>query len=222
MNNRWGSDHAITMLSGMAQWLAAPASKGFRNQFVLRDLEALALIAGRVEIAHSAASILHGLPDTAFTAGVISNIADLSPLVHRTPATLAEAEARFPAYNDQVRATIASQAEAHTAVFGDRSNIEAARALVSNALELEDFASACAVAGHLERALSTLESSDFETNRKSTTRMVVCVEAFRTDRLELAERIVLGHFSTPGHIPLNVVAGLLGRVPWAGYPFSDY
>lgn len=222
MNNRWGSDRAITMLSGMAQWFAAPTSNGFRNQFVLRDLEALALIAGRVEIAHTAASILHGLPDTAFTAGVISNIADLSPLVHRTPATLAEAEARFPAYTDQVRATIASQAAAHTAVFGDRPNLDAARALVSNALELEEFASACAVAGHLERALRTLESSDFETNRRSGTRMVVCVEAFWTDRLDLAERIILEHFSTAGHFPLNVAAGLLGRVPWGGYPFPDY
>ena len=45
MNNRWGFDRAIAMLCGMAQWLAAPASAGFRNHFVIRDLEALSLIA---------------------------------------------------------------------------------------------------------------------------------------------------------------------------------
>jgi len=222
VNNQWGFDRAITMLSGMAQWLSAPASAGFHNHFVLRDLEALALIAGRTDLAHSAASILRGLPDRAFNAGIISNIADLSPLVRREPATLAAAEARFPVYTEQVRATIASQAAAHTAVFGDRPDLDSARARVSSALDLEEFASACAVAGHFERALDTLDSPDFELGRRIGPRIVVCVEAFRADRLELAERLILEHFSTPGHFPLNVAAGLLGRLPWGGYPFPDY
>lgn len=222
MDNRWGSDRAIAMLSDMAQWLAGPSSIGFRNHFVIRDLEALALIAGRADLAHSAASILHGLPDSAFTAGVISNIADLSPLVRRESATLAAAETHFPEYTDQVRATIASRAAEHTAVFGDHSDPDLARARVSSAFDLEEFASACAVAWHFERALRTLDSADFEPNRRSGPRMVLCVEAFRADRLELAERLILEHFSHPGHFPLSVAAGLLGRVPWGGYPFPDY
>ena len=222
MNNRWGFDHAITMLSGMAQWLAAPASAGFRNHFVIRDLEALSLIAGRADLAHSAASILHGLPDRAFTAGIISNIADLSPLVNREPATLAAAEARFPAYTDQVRATITSQAAAHTAVFGDRADLDLARARVSSPLDLEEFASACAVAGHFECALHTLESADYETDRSVGPRMVVCVEAFRAGRLDIADSLISAHFSASGHFPLSVAAGLLGRVPWGGYPYPDY
>ena len=222
MDYRWGSDRAIAMLSGTAQWLAAPASIGFRNHYVIRDLESLALIAGRADLAHSAASILHGLPDSAFTAGVISNIADLSPLVRREPATLATAEAHFPEYTDQVRATIAGQAADNTAVFGDHSDVDLARARVSSALDLEEFASACAVAGHFERALRAIDSADFEPNRRSGPRMVLCVEAFRTDRRELAERLILEHFANPGHFPLNVAAGLLGRLPWGGYPFPDY
>jgi hypothetical protein len=210
------------MLSGMAQWLADPASAGFRNHFVIRDLEALALIAGRADLANSAAFILHSLPDSAFTAGVISNVADLSPLMRREPATVAAAERKFPAYTDQVRAIIAGQAAAHTAVFGDGADLDSARARVSGALDLEEFASACAVAGHFERALGTLDDTDFEPNRRSGPRMVLCVEAFHAGRLELAERLILEHFSTPGHFPLSVAAGLLGRVPWAGYPFPDY
>ena len=222
MNDRWGFDRAITMLSGMAEWFAVPASVGFRNHFVIRDLEALSLIAGRADLAHSAASILQGLPDKAFTAGIISNISDLSPLVHREPTTLAAAESHFPAYTDQVRATIASQATAHTAVFGDLADLDSARACVSSPLELEEFASACAVAGHFERALHTLDSADFETNRRSGPRMVVCVEAFRADRLDIADSLISAHFSTSGHLPLSVAAGLLGRIPWGGYPYPDY
>lgn len=220
MDDRWGSDRAIRMLSGMTQWLTAPDSVGYRNHFVIRDLEALAIIAGRVDLANSAASILLSLPDSVFTAGVISNIADLSPLVRREPATVAAAEAKFPAYTDQVRATIASKAAAHTAVFGDEADLNSARARVSSALDLEEFASACAVAGHFERALSTLDDPEFEPYRRSVSLMVVCVEAFRADRLELAKRLIHEHFSTPGD--LNVAAGLLGRVPWGGYPFPDY
>jgi hypothetical protein len=222
VDSQWGADRAIAMLDGLTRWLAAPASAGFRNHFVIRDLEALGLIAGRADLANSAASILRALPDSAFTAGVITNISDLSPLVRREVATLAAAETCFPAYTDQVRATIAGRAAAHTAVFGEPPELESARAKAYSALDLEEFASACAVAGHLEHALHTLDSADFEPNRRIGPRMVVCVEAFRADRLELAEQLILEHFSTPGHFPLSVAAGLLGRVPWAGYPFPDY
>ena len=222
MDNRWGSDRAIAMLSGMAQWLGTPASVGYRNHFVIRDLEALALIAGRADLARTAASILHGLPDSAFIAGFISNIADLSPLVRRESATLAAAEAHFPAYTDQVRATIASRAAEHTDVFGSRSDLDLVRGRVSSALDLEEFASACAVAGHFERALCTVDSADFEPICRSGPRMVLCVEAFRADRLALAEQLILEHFPNPGHFPLSVAAGLLGCVPWGGYPVPDY
>src|SRR6185436_15544268 len=58
-------------------------------------------------------------------------------------------ERRFPAYTAQVRATIAGRAAAHTAVFGEPPELESARAKASSALDLEEFASACAVAGHL-------------------------------------------------------------------------
>src|SRR5436190_1892374 len=74
VNSQWGADRAIAMLDGMTRWLAAPASAGFRNLFMIRDLERLALIAGRADLAHAAASIRRGLPDSAFTSGVITNI----------------------------------------------------------------------------------------------------------------------------------------------------
>jgi hypothetical protein len=222
VNTDWGADRAIAMLAGIAQWLESPASVGFRNHFVIRDLEALALIAGRADLAKCATSIICGLPDSAFTAGIVTNMDDLSRLVRRESTTLAAAEAWFPAYTAQVFATIVERAEAHTAVFGDKSDLHLVRARASSALELEEFASACAVAGRFDDALDALASPDFEPDRRIGPRMAVCVEAFRADRFDIANGLISAYFSTPGHFPLSVAAGLLGRVPWGGYPYPDY
>ena len=127
MDTEWGTDRAIAMLAAIAQWLESPAAASFRNHFVICDLEALALIAGRADLANRAASIISSLPDSAFTAGIVTNIKDVSRLVRRKVTTLAAAEARFPAYTTQVVATIVDRAKAHTAVFGDEPDLDLAR-----------------------------------------------------------------------------------------------
>ena len=222
MNIEWGADRAIAMLAEIAQWLESPASAGFRNQFVIRELEALALIASRADLANRAASIICSLSDSGFTAGIVTNIDDISRLVRRESSTLAAAEASFPEYTTEVFATIVEQAEAHTAVFGDKSELHLARARASSALELEEFASACAVAGRFDDALDALANPDFEPVRRGGPLMALCVEAFRADRIDMADSLISAHFSTPGQFPLSVAAGLLGRVPWGGYPYPDY
>ncbi len=221
MDPNWGVTRAVDMLKGFGDWFALPESAGFHNLFVIRDLEALALIAGQRDLAAFAVSLIQAQPDSAFTAGVITNIKDLSGLVRRKPTTLEEAAAWFPPYAADLASKLAESKDPHIApVFADA--VALASRSASTPLEREEFASSCAVAGRFDDALAAVAAPDFEPNRRLGPWMVVCVEAFRAGRLDLAEQLISEHFSRPGHFPLSVPAGLLGRVPWGGYPFPDY
>jgi hypothetical protein len=190
-----------------------------------RSLGQLAVIAHFDAVGEVAASVLQLAPDAAFVAGVISNIEDLSGLVRRARPTLDEAEQFFPAYStDEVRRTLELVVEPHVRklLLGD---IEGAYEAATDELAKEEFASSCAVLGHVDRCLGAIEDPAYPSKRTVGPLMTSCVECFRTNRMDEAGALLQTlseRWPQAAWMKVHVSAGLLGRLPWPGYPYPDF
>lgn len=225
MASSWGRKRALEMLFDIGAWLTAECKRGHYHISLARHAGSIAAIVDVPSVTDVVTHVLGSAPDSAFSSGVISNIGDLSRLSRRTPPTFEEAEESFPAYaTDVVRRTLESVTEPHVQLVLN-GDIAGGLDHASDDLAMEEYASSCAVTGHLAACLRVIEKSEFPSNRVIGPLIVSCIEAFRAGNTEQAEgllRMVLAQRSSTPWIKIHLCAGLLDRMPWPGYPYPDY
>jgi len=88
-------------------------------------------------------------------------------------------------------------------------------------LDKEEHLATCAFLGDFERVAKLVEH--VPAGRRDIPLMVVCVESFRRGDHALARGLLdrLSNRQDPWTW-FQLASGLLGRVPWGGYPYPDY
>ncbi len=221
----WGRKRAEELLSRAASWIAAEAREGRWHTTLAHHVGSLSVLGDLPTVRATAEGVLHSAPDSAFTAGVISNISDLSGLIRRAIRPAEQLESDYPSYSHTtVLATIDGYKEPHIRHVIDGKLGEAERCATTR-LAMEEFASTCAVFGYLDIALSTIRAADYPNERKTGPLIVSCVESFRRGEYKAADQLIEELSSESSLDPwadTHVAAGLLNRIPWGGYPYPDY
>jgi hypothetical protein len=221
----WGRERALDLLTPCAAWLTERARERDFHTHLARELGSLGIIGDFPSIVGAAARVLRDAPETAFTAGLVTNVRPLSRFVRRELPEGDALERMFESYrDDRVLEHMRRFAEPHIA-WALRGRDEEAASHAHTDLAQEEYASTCAVLGRIDEALGFVARSGFPETRRVGPLLVACVESFRRGdqarSLSLVERLVPDG-STDPWIRVHLAAGFLGRVPWAGYPYPDY
>lgn len=206
--------------------LAEEAHKNARwPTLLLRKTASLAVLVPAPTVIDSIARLLNEAPEDAFLAGVITNITDRSCFVKRNMPSFEEACSRFPLYPAGELPPPVQRATDPHIVAARARDIALAISCADSDLSLEEVASTCAVVGDVPSCLEIVRRPGYPHARRDGPRMVACVESHRRGDFASAEQI-LGELAEAdalhGWNLLHLAAGLLGRVPWGGYPYPDY
>lgn len=219
----WGRARAGELLHRTASWLAAERRGGRYHTMIASNVGGLARESGFATVERVARTVLTEAPDAAFSAGVITNM-DPAAFIERELPDAARVDAHCPRYEGSiVDDYVRRMTEPHIAGVLAGALDDAARAIVEP-LDAEEYAATCAVAGHLDEAERFIDRDAYPDDRRIIPRMVLCVEAFLrgdTPRAAAALARVCDDDDDPW-CWIQLAAGLLGRVPWGGYPYPDY
>lgn len=204
------------LLRSAVTWLELEAESGRRHGWRAREIGAIAILGGFGGLAARAERLL-AEADHVHADDDDHSIHD--PTLPHGPE-LAE---MFPPYSvSQVLAQVRKSAPPHLSLALDRRFDEAWAASQDDA-QREEVVAVRALLCDFEGALTMLASPEYPADRKVGPLMVLAIEAQRTDHSELSRRLVLeqlaGHDELEWWVP--VAAGLLGRLPWAGYPLPE-
>ena len=223
VDSAWGRRVAHELLQREATMLSSARRKGQWHIWGAREFACLAEIGGFDDLRVVACGILRAAPDSAFTAGVITNIEDLSQLIRRAPPTLEDANEAFPEYTGDVVESYVRRCGIHEPLIGLalQGRLEEAGTMATEDVEKENIASTCAVLGQIGAAISFVAREEFPSRRRPGPLMVACIESYRHGDKLTAEELLHQLLAGPAHWgPL--AAGFLGRIPWGGYPLADY
>jgi len=207
---------ARSLLRSAVTWLELEAESGRRHAWRAREIGAIAILGGfgglaaRAERLLAEADHVHADDD--------NHSAHDPTLPHGSE--LAE---MFPPYStSQALAQVRKSASPHLSLALDRRFDEAWAASEDDG-QREEVVAVRALLGDFEGALTMLGSPEYPAARRLGPLMVIAIEAQRLDHSELSRRVILqqlgGHDELEWWVP--VAAGLLGRLPWAGYPLPE-
>lgn len=217
----WGRDRAGRLLAKGATWLASESKENRWHTMLAEQIGALARLGGFPIPERNALNHLRDAPAAAFTAGVITNVPDVSGFMRRELPSGADLERLFDPYDHRVGEYIGKFTDPHLRYVVE-GNLEQAKSHTVDDLMREELASACAVLGHLDAATELINSEGFPPNRRSGPVMVLCVESFRRGELDRATDLLREMDDLAGWHWVHLSAGFLDRVPWGGYPFPDF
>lgn len=226
LDTSWGRKHAADVLSRTTAWLDAERRAGRWQILVANDVACLAQVGHFPELQAVAERVLRGAPASAFSAGVITNIPGADFVQRQMPAA-DEALAKYPEYVrdvvlDYVSACGSGAPQIQLVLDGQ---LDEAWTAAKTELAKEEHAATLGVLGHIDQALACIRRPEFPATRKVGPSMVVCVESFRRGGLSQAGALLEEHLPrerTTGWSAIHIAAGLLGRIPWGGYPYPDY
>jgi hypothetical protein len=220
-----GRQQVAELLHRTAKWLHAEQQHQRWQTIVVRRLGGLARLGGFAELEATAQRMLLDAPASAFWSGVITNLPDLTVLVRRELPDDAALAMEFPEYvGDVALKFVRGEFAPHIQLTLEGRLTEAADH-VTNERYAEEYASTCAVLGHLDAALAFIERPDFPASRKSGPLIVACVEGHRLGQDVLTRQLLARFIDDDRERPwhwLFLAAGFLDRVPWGGYPYPDY
>jgi hypothetical protein len=204
------------LLRSAVMWLELEAESGRRHGWRAREIGAIAILGGFGGLAARAERLLA-------EAGHVH--ADDDEHSAHDPALPhgAELAEMFPPYSavavlNQAR----KNAPAHIALAFDR-RFDEAWARCEDAAAREEVAAIRALLGDFEGTLTMLGQPDYPRERQIGPMMVIAIEALRLGNPSLTRNLVLeelgGHDGLEWWVP--VAAGLLGRMPWQGYPLPE-
>ena len=205
-------DHHLArgLLRSAVTWLELEAEEGRRHGWRAREIGAIAILGGFGGLAARSERLLSETDDEHET--------HEPSLPHG--AELAE---MFPPYSSVATLNhTRNGAPPHLSLALDR-HFDEAWARCEEDTQREEIAAVRALLGDFQGALSMLGRADYPRDREIGPMMVIAIEALRLGNPSLTRKLVLeelgGHDGLEWWVP--VAAGLLGRVPWAGYPLPE-
>jgi hypothetical protein len=220
-----GRQQAAELLWRVAGWLSTQRQHQRWHPTLAKKLGGLARVGGFAELEDFARRMLLDAPASAFWAGVITNLPDVTVLVRRDLPDDAEIAMRFPEYvGDVVLEDIQRIREPHIQLALEGRLTEATHHVTSER-HAEEYASTCIVLGHIDAALAFIEHPGFPADRQIGPLMVACIESHRRGQQAIAEQVLAQIVDDDRERPwhwLFLATGFLGRVPWGGYPYPDY
>jgi hypothetical protein len=204
------------LLRSAVMWLELEAESGRRHGWRAREIGAIAILGGFGGLAARAERLLAEAGHV--HAGDDDHSSHDPALPHG--AELAE---MFPPYSAVAVLKSARQsAPPHLNLALDRRFDEAWASCQDDAAR-EEVAAVRALLGDFEGTLAMLGQPDFPRDRQIGPMMVIAIEALRLGNPSLTRKLVLeelgGHDGLEWWVP--VAAGLLGRMPWQGYPLPE-
>jgi hypothetical protein len=211
-------DHHLArgLLRSAVTWLELEAEDGRRHGWRAREIGAVAILGGfggfaaRAERLLTEADHVHADDD---------DHSAHDPSLPHGPE-LAE---MFPPFSfPQVLAQARTSAPPHMQLALERKFDEAWAACTDDA-QREEVAATRALLGDFHGALALINSPEYPVDRKVGPLMVVAIEAQRVGDIEITRRLVLDQLGAQDGLEwwTPVAAGLLGRLPWAGYPLPE-
>jgi hypothetical protein len=211
-------DHHLArgLLRSAVTWLELEAEAGRRHGWRAREMGAIAVLGGfggfaaRAERLLTEADHVHADDD---------DHSALDPALPHGP----ELTEMFPPYSSgSILAQVRQVAAPHLALTLERQ-FDAAWARCEDDAQREEVAAVRALLGDFGGALSTLADPDYPPTRKLGPLMVLAIEAQRMGQPDITRRLVLEQLGEYDGLDwwIPVTAGLLGRVPWAGYPLPE-
>jgi hypothetical protein len=212
-------DHHLArgLLRSAVTWLELEAEAGRRHGWRAREIGAVAILGGFGGLAARAERLL------AEANHVHADDDDHSALDPSLPHGPELAE-MFPPYSSvQVLAQVRTSAPPHISLALDRHFAEAWARCEEDG-QREEVVALRALLGDFSGALAMLALPDYPDDRRVGPLMVTTIEAQRMGEPELARRLVLTQLGDNNGLDwwVPVAAGLLGRLPWDGYPLPDY
>jgi hypothetical protein len=211
-------DHHLArgLLRSAVTWLELEAESGRRHAWRAREIGAIAILGGFGGLAARAERLL------AEAGHVHANDDDHSAHDPVLPHGDELAE-MFPPYSSvAVLNQARKSAPPHLSLALDRHFDEAWTHCEDDA-QREEVAAIRALLGDFEGALSVLALPDYPRDRQIGPLMVITIEAQRLGNPSLSRKLILeelgGHDGLDWWVP--VAAGLLGRLPWEGYPLPE-
>jgi len=204
------------LLRSAVMWLEIEAESGRRHGWRAREIGAIAILGGFGGLAARAERLL------AEAGHVHAEDDDHSSNDPALPhgAELAE---MFPPYSTIAVLKAARNAAPPHLNFAFDRRFDEAWANCPDDAAREEVAAVRALLGDFEGTLGMLGQADYPRDRQIGPMMVIAIEALRMGDPTLTRKLVLeelgGHDGLEWWVP--VAAGLLGRVPWQGYPLPE-
>jgi hypothetical protein len=211
-------DHHLArgLLRSAVTWLELEAESGRRHGWRAREIGAVAILGGFGGLAARCERLL---PEADHVHADDDDHSAHDPTLPHGPE-LAE---MFPPYvSTQVLAQARKLAPPHLSLALDQ-HYDEAWAQCSDDVQREEVAAVRALLGDFDGALTLVASPEYPADRKVGPLMVVAIEALRAGQGELTRQLVLQQLGEENGLEwwVPVAAGLLGRLPWAGYPLPE-
>ena len=224
-----GYDQACRKKGGELLWCVAKglvrdAEQGRLNIEATIRMGSLAMISDIPLVQKMAENLLRDAPPELLLAGAITNISEPAELYRKRELPTRERveEHDFPRY-ERVPNYMRTCGEPHIVLVVDGHLAQAAKHAETPS-EMEELACACAAVGKVDDALAYVGREEYPKDRCVVPLVVAYVESFRdgqVDRANELSRQLCGTEECDDWIGLVLAAGLLGRLPWPGYPFAD-
>ncbi len=213
------------LLMCVAKGLMRDAEEGRLNTEIAIHLGSLAMVSDFPLVQKMAEKLLRDAAQKLLLAGAVTNISEPAVLYrkHQLPSREQIENHDFPRY-EHVVDYMRTCAEPHIVLVLDGEVARAAKH-AKTPCQMEEFACACAVMGDIDDALAYIGREEFPKDRMDVTLMVAYVESFRRGQIERANKVsrqLCGTEDCGNWRGIVLAAGLLGRLPWPGYPFADY
>jgi hypothetical protein len=195
------------------------------------EASGLCALFGRPDLAARLADVLSDAPAVDLFKHAITNIdpATVNVDAFRRPRSAVEVErAHPPCSHEALIGQLRTQAEGDAASEEPRhhlalcltGDVDGAMRAARGELALEEVAATLVVLGQPERATALIDAQPVSDYRRQAIRFVILAEACRRRLLGFAPAVRATE--SRGHSRVPVILALAGRLPWAGYPFSDW
>jgi hypothetical protein len=200
-------------------WLELEDEAGRHEVSLAREAGAVAVLGGFGGLAARAERLLERADPQASAMTDVEGTGAVAGVSLPHGRELAE---MFPPYErDAVMRTARNELRAHRELALAQRFDEAWNAC-SDDREREEVVALRALLHDFDGARAMIDRPSFPADRKPGPLVVVAIESFQLGQLDRA-RAVLGELerSNDVHWWVHAAAGLLGRLPWIGYPFPD-
>ncbi len=214
-----GQHLARGLLRVAVLWLELEADAGRHQVSLARDAGAVAVLGGFGGLAARAERLLERADPRSSAMTSVEGTGAVAAISLPHGGELA---AMFPAYErEAVLKDVRSEMAPHLELALER-RFDEAWAACKDDHEREEVIAVRALLHDFEGARAMLERPSFPEERRAGPLVVIAVESFQLGQLD-ATRAVIGELERSGdaHWWVHMAAGLLGRLPWVGYPFPD-
>jgi hypothetical protein len=218
----WPFSEANRQLELAVEALEATATQGRVNILSAQMVGGVAALFGRQDFVARVRATISGLTSGDLCCNAIANI-DPNAADRTRPIDLPTAEqaalehplCTSESLIEQLRA--GGEGHVQLALIGD---LDRAVQLANTPRELEDIGCMLAILGRFEEAVSFIDAQTVDDDRKEQIRDVVLFEKCRRNLPGVTEAIEQAGVQGEGRV--TVALALTLRLPWGGYPFSDW